>query len=311
MAHRQTSTIRLFREQHVNIPITFLRAKQLCPSKKHIEQSGHWYSANTQPLKNLEARQRLDMRQLRLTKSEERIRALMLDVSADINKSKTPGTSLTVTRFTGGWVRDKLLGEESHDIDVSISDMTGAKFVESVRDYLAKPENAKAHNFQENEISRLASYIVSSNPDKSKHLETANMRLFLKEVDFVNLRKEQYAKDSRTPIMEFGTAQEDAFRRDATLNALFYNLDTEEVEDWTRTGLEDLSTGLLRTPLDPMQTFDDDPLRALRLIRFASRLGFTIEPKAEASMASIGIKESLKTKISRERVQIEITKMLK
>jgi tRNA nucleotidyltransferase/poly(A) polymerase len=110
--------------------------------------------------------------------------------------------------------------------------------------------------------------------------------------------------------MEFGTAEEDALRRDATVNALFYNLQTDQVEDFTG-GLRDMEKKLIRTPLEPFQTFMDDPLRVLRLIRFASRLGFSIDPAAEAVMGDPRVTEALKLKISRERIGIELEKMLK
>lgn len=100
----------------------------------------------------------------------------------------------------------------------------------------------------------------------------------------MNLRKETYCQDSRNPQVEFGTAQEDALRRDATVNALFYNIHNRVIEDFT-TGLSDMAAKLIRTPLEPLQTFTDDPLRVLRLVRFASRLGFAIDPKTERFMA--------------------------
>jgi tRNA nucleotidyltransferase (CCA-adding enzyme) len=85
-------------------------------------------------------------------------------------------------------------------------------------------------------------------------------------------------------MQKFGTAEEDALRRDATINALFYNLQTQQVEDFTSKGLEDLKNGIIRTPLPAFDTFHDDPLRVLRLIRFASRFRFHIEDEAIAAM---------------------------
>lgn len=111
-------------------------------------------------------------------------------------------------------------------------------------------------------------------------------------------------------LQEFGTPKEDALRRDACVNALFYNLMTQQVEDFTERGLSDLQDRILRTPLQPVQTFKDDPLRVLRLIRFASRLSFTIDPEAERAMQNPDIKTALKQKISRERVGVEVEKML-
>lgn len=82
----------------------------------------------------------------------------------------------------------------------------------------------------------------------------------------------------------FGTPTEDAFRRDITINALFYNINTEQVEDFTGMGLKDLERGIARTPLDPYQTFTDDPLRILRVIRFASRFEYKVEDSIWATV---------------------------
>ncbi|KAK4941772.1 CCA tRNA nucleotidyltransferase, mitochondrial [Elasticomyces elasticus] len=151
---------------------------------------------------------------------------------------------------------------------------------------------------------------IAANPEKSKHLETITTRMFGMDVDFVNLRKEVYDEESRNPQMEFGTAEEDAMRRDATVNALFYNLDTQAVEDFTQRGLQDMENKIIRTPLAPYQTFKDDPLRVLRLIRFASRLGYEIEAEAQQAMQDKTIHEALRHKISRERVGVEVMKVM-
>jgi tRNA nucleotidyltransferase (CCA-adding enzyme) len=103
------------------------------------------------------------------------------------------------------------------------------------------------------------------------------MQLFGMEVDFCNLRKETYAQGhSRVPVIEIGTPLEDAMRRDLTINSLFYNIHSEQVEDHLGTGLRDLRDGIIRTPLPPLETFRDDPLRVLRTIRFASRFNYSV-----------------------------------
>ena len=130
------------------------------------------------------------------------------------------------------------------------------------------------------------------------------------EVDFVNLRSETYAQDSRIPTAEFGTPEEDALRRDFTINSLFYNVNASSVEDFSGRGLEDLRQGVIRTPLAPQETLLDDPLRALRAVRFASRYGFTLDaPLAEAA-ASETVRRALASKVSRERVGQELRGML-
>ena len=94
--------------------------------------------------------------------------------------------------------------------------------------------------------------MIKANCEKSKHLETATIRVEGLMIDLVNLRSEQYTEDSRVPVIEIGTPTQDAFRRDLTINSLFYNINDEQVEDLTGHGLSDLRTGVIRTPLEPL-----------------------------------------------------------
>lgn len=244
-------------------------------------------------------------RQISLTEQEATLRQLLLDVSTYIGTQE--GCTKPELRFTGGWVRDKLLGSTSVDIDIGIDTMTGFQFGNLMKQYLTQPEtNAK---YNQDVLGGLAK--IDANPEKSKHLETVTTRILGLDIDLVNLRKETYAEDSRNPQMEFGTPEEDALRRDATVNALFYNLTSEKVEDFTKRGLKDMERKVIKTPLPPLQTFKDDPLRVLRAIRFASRLEYQIAEEDENAMSDESIKDALKLKISRERVGVELTKMLK
>ncbi|KAL6231130.1 hypothetical protein BDW75DRAFT_233875 [Aspergillus navahoensis] len=250
---------------------------------------------------------------IQLTPSEKTLKDLLLDVAQYIQDRGTAngygdGTK-TVLRFTGGWVRDKLLGVGSHDIDVAINNMTGYQFGTMLKEYLDIPDNVEKYKGQNGE-KELSLHKIEANPEKSKHLETVTTKIFGFDVDLVNLRKEAYDENSRTPQMEFGTAEEDALRRDATINALFYNLNESKVEDLTGRGLDDMRDQIIRTPMEPYQTFKDDPLRVLRLIRFASRLGFRIDEDTENAMQHGDIGAALKLKISRERVGMEVQKML-
>lgn len=247
------------------------------------------------------------MPNIELNPKERQLRMLLLDVARWIDESGSEKEPV-VLRWAGGWVRDKLLGLESHDIDVAINNMTGVTFAQHMCNYCDKPEAREAHEIGKNDIGNL--HNVARNPEKSKNLETAMVKIFGLDLDFVNLRKEVYVEDSRNPIMEFGTAEEDAVRRDATINAVFYNLNTDRVEDFTG-GVSDMEAKLIKTPLEPLKTFTDDPLRVLRLVRFASRLGFTIDPGTEKHMGDEKVLDSLRIKISRERVGIELEKMLK
>jgi hypothetical protein len=252
-------------------------------------------------------------RQIELTPRERQLKNLLVDVAGRIDaapaaQEEKKQDEPLVLRWAGGWVRDKLLGIESHDIDTAINTMTGETFALRMAEMSRVPEVQQAHNLSPDDVGRL--YTVAKNPEKSKHLETASVKLCGLDVDFVNLRKETYTDDSRNPQVEFGTAEEDALRRDATVNALFYNLMTEKIEDFIG-GLKDMEAKLIRTPMEPFQTFTDDPLRVLRLIRFASRLEFSIDPDVEAMMGDARVLDALKLKISRERVGIELEKMLK
>lgn len=254
-----------------------------------------------------------EARTIELTPREAQLKNLLVDVARRVDAAPArPGEKKRdeplVLRWAGGWVRDKLLGIDSHDIDTAINNMTGEAFALRMAEMSRLPDVQQAHSLSPDDVGRL--YTVAKNPEKSKHLETASVKLCGLDVDFVNLRKETYTDASRNPQVEFGTAEEDALRRDATVNALFYNLMTERIEDFTG-GIRDMQAKLIRTPMEPFQTFTDDPLRVLRLIRFASRLEFSIDPGVEAMMGDARVLEALKLKISRERVGIEIEKMLK
>ena len=236
---------------------------------------------------------------------------------ADLSHRPT-ATTPCEARIAGGWVRDKLLGLPSHDLDVSLSSMTGHHFALFLKAYLESevfPRTPLAREMQEAAPSHARiSHIgkIAANPEQSKTLETATARVLGFDLDFVNLRKEVYEGTHRIPIMSFGTPLEDAMRRDMTVNALFYNVHTAAIEDWTQHGLADLRDGIVRTPMDPTATFTDDPLRILRCVRFGSRFGYTIHPDILAALAAPAspLHAALASKVSRERVGIEVDKML-
>ena len=247
------------------------------------------------------------MASITLTKKEDLLRRFLLDCTERLPVELRPEL-----RFAGGWVRDKLLELPSHDIDVALSSMTGAEFGKHLQEFSSKHGGRYESEAAALGISaqlRSLNYIAE-NPEKSKHLATMTTRFLGFDLDFANLRKETYSDTSRNPEMEFGTPEEDALRRDATINALFYNLHTQEVEDFTPRGLSDLDKKIIRTPLEPYQTFKDDPLRVLRLIRFASKYEFEVDPEALAAMKDKSIHHALKIKISRERVGVEVEKMV-
>ncbi|KAI8818714.1 uncharacterized protein EV422DRAFT_601471 [Fimicolochytrium jonesii] len=234
-----------------------------------------------------------------LTAEEEQLFDVLRACAESLHQ-RNPGAAPVELRVAGGWVRDKLLGKESDDIDIAIDTMKGEPFAHAVNHYMQE---------QGLQMGHIAA--IMSNPDKSKHLETANARVFNYLVDFVHLRTETYNEDSRNPEVEFGTPLEDALRRDITINALFYNLRTREIEDFTGNGLDDLAHGFIRTPLPAAQTFMDDPLRILRVIRFATRFGYTIDEDIITAVRDEYVKDAFKRKITRERIGVELLKMIK
>ena len=119
------------------------------------------------------------------------------------------------------------MGIESDDIDIALDDMYGQEFAKLISEHLNKEENSDKKRFG----------VIKANSDKSKHLETATIRVGDMWIDLVNLRSETYSEDSRVPEIEIGTPEQDAFRRDLTINSMFYNINEGKVEDYTGKGI--------------------------------------------------------------------------
>jgi poly(A) polymerase len=192
----------------------------------------------------------------------------------------------------GGFVRDLFLERPSKDIDVVV---VGSGI--SIAEALGKKLGRRAH------VSVFRNFGTAQ--VKFKDRETGEIT----EVEFVGARKESYSHDSRKPIVEDGTLEEDQNRRDFTINALAVCLNAarygELVDPFD--GVWDLEDGIIRTPLDPDITFSDDPLRMMRCIRFATQLNFVIEEETfealERNKERIGI-------ISYERITDELNKIM-
>ncbi|CAM9378541.1 unnamed protein product [Pylaiella littoralis] len=248
---------------------------------------------------------------IHLTEAENKLFRTLLEMV----EHEKMGTTL---RVAGGWVRDKLVGQEQGyhqrhlskvdkmDIDIALDNCMGGDFAAKLNRYLSRLTRGGGKSKR---ISKVA--LITSNPEKSKHLETATLRVDKFWVDFVNLRTESYVQDSRIPSINIGTPMEDAFRRDLTINSLFYNVNAGTVEDYTGKGTSDLRLGLVRTPLPPCETLLDDPLRALRAVRFASRLDFRVHPELMEAGRDPRVHEALCTKVSRERVGCELDQMVR
>ena len=138
---------------------------------------------------------------------------------------------------------------------------------------------------------------------------TAMLRYEDIEIEFVGARKESYNEDSRNPIVENGTLEDDQNRRDFTINALALSLNSDNFGELLDpfNGISDLDKGIIRTPLNPDITYSDDPLRMMRAIRFATQLNFKIE---EASLKAISENKDRIKIITKERIVVELNKIL-
>jgi len=222
------------------------------------------------------------------------------EIFSVINQVIEKYTPSTQCFAVGGWVRDKLLGVPSDDIDIMLSNISGEDFAKLVTKHIGIKD---AHT-------------IHSNPEKSKHLTTAKAYIPLssgkvQEVDFAQARQEVYVPGSRIPEIKPATPQNDAMRRDLTINSMFYNLMTDKIEDFTGKGIKDLLTNTIRTPEDPLKTFSDDPLRIWRVIRFCAKYNGNIDPATYQAMTNPKLRDEIKQKISKERIGVEFVKMLK
>jgi putative nucleotidyltransferase with HDIG domain len=183
-----------------------------------------------------------------------------------------------------------------------------------VRDYLLKRDTKKDIDVVAiGSGIALAKKVASKLPNTSvkvyKNFGTALVKTQDIELEFVGARKESYHRDSRKPIVEDGTLEDDQNRRDFTINALAISLNENEFGKLLDpfNGIKDLGNKTIKTPLDPDITYSDDPLRMLRAIRFASQLEFTIEEK---SLAAINKNKDRLKIISNERITEELHKIL-
>jgi poly(A) polymerase len=192
----------------------------------------------------------------------------------------------------GGWVRDLFLHRPSDDIDIVVVG-SGITLAEAVAKRLGK----HAH------LSVFKTYGTA----QVKYKRVSGLEEI--ELEFVGARRESYTRDSRNPIVENGTLEEDQNRRDFTINAMAICLNSDRYGELLDPfdGMDDLEQCVIRTPLDPDITFSDDPLRMLRAIRFATQLGFFLD--SETFDAIVRNKKRLEI-ITRERITEELNKIM-
>ena len=195
----------------------------------------------------------------------------------------------------GGYVRDCFLGRPGDDIDIVVEG-SGIELAEATAERVRSSEKRKC------------------NVSVFKNFGTAMLHYRGAEVEFVGARKESYSRDSRKPVVESGTLEDDQKRRDFTINALALSLQKDDFGALSDPfgGIKDLAAGIIRTPLDPYVTFSDDPLRMLRAVRFASKLStpehpFAIVPECLAAMTAM---KDRMTILSKERIAEELNKIL-
>ncbi len=189
----------------------------------------------------------------------------------------------------GGYVRDCFLGRPNNDIDIVVEG-SGIALAQKIGE------------------------AVHSTVSVFRNFGTAMLRYHGMEVEFVGARRESYRRNSRKPIVEDGTLEDDQLRRDFTINAMAFSLQQEDYGELVDPfgGIRDLSLGIIRTPLDPDTTYTDDPLRMIRAIRFATKLStpehpFTIVPE---SLDSIRRNKDRIAILSVERIVEEVSKIL-
>lgn len=185
----------------------------------------------------------------------------------------------------GGYVRDIVLNRERNDLDILVIG-SGTEFAKKVADVLS--------------IKNVSYY---------KNFGTAHFNFEGMNIEFVGARKESYDRNTRKPIVENGSFTDDISRRDFTINTLAISLSKNNFGKLidTYSGLDDLQNQLIKTPLDPFKTFDDDPLRLMRAFRFASQLSFNID---EGIMTAANQMRERLSIVSQERITDEFLKIL-
>ena len=203
----------------------------------------------------------------------------------------------------GGYVRDIFLERPSDDIDVVVVG-SGIEVATQLKRRLGKRAHLSVFkNFGTAQVK------VQPTPDPSRTGGETGMGGGELEIEFVGARKESYSHDSRKPIVENGTLEDDQNRRDFTINAMAICLNQERFGELVDpfNGIADLEDGIIATPLDPEVTFSDDPLRMMRCIRFATQLNFQIEDETFEALKRMADRIKI---VSGERIEVELNKIM-
>lgn len=209
-----------------------------------------------------------------------------MNAAIDAIREATRGTDYEGRLFiVGGYVRDKLMGRPpSEDVDIVLEGnaLELARFLhdKGIADYW---------------------------PVTYDRFGTAMVSIAGHTVEMVGARREEYTPDSRKPVVEHASLYDDAFRRDFTINTLMENLHTGEILDLTGMGERDIRARIIRTPSDPEMRFSEDPLRMLRAVRFAVKLGFEIEASTKEAIKRNAPRLKV---ISAERIREEFVKIM-
>ncbi len=223
-----------------------------------------------------------------------------------LNKIASAAESLSMPCYLiGGFVRDKLIGRETKDADiVCLGD--GIELAHQVA-AMFKPQPAVAFfkNFGTAQIKiNLRNILKKGTGDGDEKNEAETF-----DIEFVGARKESYSRESRKPVVEAGSLDDDMNRRDFTINALAISLNKNDFGNLIDpfNGMQHLQEKIIMTPLEPSQTFSDDPLRMMRAIRFATQLGFTIHPSTFDAIKKNADRIRI---ISQERITDELNKIM-
>ena len=217
-----------------------------------------------------------------LTELEKKIFDFLIHIKEKNNLNNT------IIRVAGGWVRDKLLGLENNDIDITVTNINCNEFAVLINQELYPNK-----------------YIIGSsykNNKKLKNLEIVKVPIYGIIIDIVNLSLDKNNKEN--PIF-------DAERRDITINSLFYNLNEKKIENFCCESLNDIKNGIINTPLNPEITFEYDTFIIFRLIRFALKYGFKISDEINNVIYKNYkiYEENIIKKIAKERIKTDLFKI--